>query len=428
MAQRSLFPTSVHRRLAPIIAAAFFGGIALWVPVEKLFLAELGFTPQTIGLMAAAYAAVVPLLEIPSGILADRWSRRGVLVLGNVGAFLSVLVGGLSSNVATYVVAALLLGVYFAMQSGTLDAVVYDTVLEETGDSDGFESLLGRVRMIESASLVLGALAGGALAALTAPRVTYFATLPFLAVSTVSLLSFREPRLHEAGESRSLREHVATTLGVLRRDRQLLPVAALLVLTSILTQAVFEFGPLWLVDAGAGAGAFGPSWAGLMASLGIGGALAGRLRSDSPRTMLVLGALLVASAVTLLGSSHVVVVTVAQVTAAAGSVVIGIHLTRTLHDAVPSDVRSGVASGVGAATWATFLPFALGFGAVSERWGIHAAGSLLVAVALAIAGLLILTRRAAPTVADAVTTGDELVPAAVVPSPTLAPNATRAAA
>jgi hypothetical protein len=25
--------------------------------------------------MAAAYAAVVPVIEVPSGILADRWSR-----------------------------------------------------------------------------------------------------------------------------------------------------------------------------------------------------------------------------------------------------------------------------------------------------------------------------------------------------------------
>jgi MFS family permease len=417
MLQRTLFPSPVHRRMAPLAASAFFGGIALWVPVEKLFLAELGFTPRTIGLMAAAYAAVVPLLEIPSGILADRWSRRGVLIVGNVGALLSVVVGGLSTNVASYIVAALLLGVYFAMQSGTVDAIVYDTVLEETGTSEGFESILGRVRMIESASLVLGALGGGALAAVTAPRVTYFATLPFVALSILWLAAFREPRLHEAGESQSLRRHVATTFGVLRRDRRLLPVAALLVLTSVLTQAVFEFGPLWMVEAGAGAGAFGPAWAGLMAALGLGGALAGRLRPDSYVTVLALGALLVGSAAILVAGGHLVVVTIAQIAAVILSVVVGIFLTRVLHDAVPSEVRSGAASGVGAATWATFLPFALGFGAASERWGVHAAGWSLVVVAAAIAGLLVVTLRApaAPVAVGAV--------ADVVPGPGLAPAA-----
>ena len=401
MAHRTLFPSPVHQRLAPLIAASFFGGIALWVPVEKLFLEELGFTPQTIGIMAAAYAGVVPLLEIPSGILADRWSRRGVLLLGNAGAFLSVLVGALSFNVATYLVAAVLLGVYFAMQSGTLDAIVYDTVLEDNGDSAAFESLLGRIRMLESVALVTSALAGGALAAVTAPRVTYLATLPFLALSTAFLVAFREPRLHEAGERRSLRQHTAVTFGVLRRDRSLLPVAALMVLSATLMQAVFEFGPLWLVESGASAGAFGPQWAALMASLGLGGALAGRLRTDGTGTVRVLGVIVAGAAAVLVVSRHAAVVTAAQVVVAMVTVVLGIFLTRRLHDAVPSEVRTGVASGIGAATWATFLPFSLGFGAVSEHWGVHTAGWFLVVVAVAIAGLLIATHRPCPATAVA---------------------------
>ena len=56
--------TAGWRRYWP---ASFFGGVALWVPVEKLFLAEIGFTPQTIGIMAAAYAAVVPAARDPLG-------------------------------------------------------------------------------------------------------------------------------------------------------------------------------------------------------------------------------------------------------------------------------------------------------------------------------------------------------------------------
>jgi MFS family permease len=394
MIRRTLFPSRVHRRLAPLTVASFVGGIWLWVPVEKLFLKEIGFTPQTIGLMAAAYAAVVPLLEIPSGILADRWSRRGVLLIGNVGGFLSVVVGGLSNNVMLYVVAALLLGVYFAMQSGTVDAMVYDTVLEETGDSEQFESVIGRVRMVESAALVVGAVSGGALAALTSTRFTYFATLPFIVLATVCLATFREPRLHEAGERLSLRRHVAMTFGVVRTNRQLLPIAALLVLTSILTQAVFEFGPLWLVEADAGAGAFGPAWAGLMASLGLGGALAGRMRFEHARTRRTLVVLLLGGVAVLLVSGDAVVVTAAQIMVAMLSVVLGIFLTRLLHDAVSSDVRSGVSSGVGAVTWATFVPFALAFGALSQSSGVHVAGWMLFAVAIAIAGLLVtVTRR-----------------------------------
>jgi hypothetical protein len=304
------------------------------------------------------------------------------------------------------------------MQSGTFEAIVYDTVLEETGTSESFESIVGRVRMVESAALVLGALGGGAMAALTSTRATYFLTLPFLLVSTAFLLAFREPRLHQAGEHRSLRDHVAVTLGVIGRDRRLWPVAALLVLTSVLTQAMFEFGPLWLVDADAGAGAYGPAWAGLMAALGLGGVFAGRVRLDATRGVAAFGAVLIGVAATLLFQSQVVVVTIAQVIGAAASVVAGIHLTRMLHDAVPSEVRSGVASGVGAATWATFVPFALAFGAVSERWGIHAAAWLIVGLSVAIAALLHTVPRSQPAVPETEPEAD----VAALATPVVAPG------
>jgi len=150
----------LRRRLTPLYAAAFLQNLALWVPIEKLFMTSIGFDAASIGVMAAIYAVAVPIFELPSGVLADRWSRRGVLILASIAAIVSVAIGGLSQNVITYMVSALFLGIFFAMQSGTFDSVVYDTVLEETGGSEVFERTIGRVRLAESAALVAGALAG----------------------------------------------------------------------------------------------------------------------------------------------------------------------------------------------------------------------------------------------------------------------------
>ena len=199
----------VARRLMPLYIAVFLQGFLLWVPVEKLFMSEIGFDPASVGLMAAAYAAVVPIIEIPefsptggAGGGADHLQRR---------AGLCALIGGLSNNVATYIVSALILGVYFAMYSGTLDAVVYDTVLEEIGDSDDFERRIGRVRLVESIALVASSLLGGWLAGLATPRLMYFLSVPIAALSIFAYLWFREPRLHKTEEATSLRSHLAVT-------------------------------------------------------------------------------------------------------------------------------------------------------------------------------------------------------------------------
>jgi predicted MFS family arabinose efflux permease len=343
--------------------------------------------------MAAGYAAVVPRVEIPSGILADRWSRRGVLAVASAALALTALLGGLSNDVPTYIASTLLLGVYFAMYSGTLDAIVYDTVLEETGESDLFERTIGRVRFAESAALVLGALAGGALAELVPLRATYFMTAPLIVVAAVALLRFREPRLHQAEETVALRDQVASTYKTLLERGALRPVVVLMILTALVLQVMMEFGPLWMVDLEASAGLYGPHWAGLMAALGLGALLGGRISLTQPATPIVIGVLIVLCCVALTTSHTVGIAIVAQVLLVLLVVAVSIPLTARLHDAVASTVRAGVASGVGTLTWMTFLPFALLFGALSQRAGVHDAGWMLIAVAAATVVLLVWTTR-----------------------------------
>lgn len=394
--------SALSRRLRPLHVAIALQGFALWIPVEKLFMSEIGFDAASVGLLAAAYAAVVPIVEVPSGVLADRWSRRGVLVLASLAALLCSLLGGLSTDVAAYILANLLLGVYLAMYSGAMEAVVYDTVLEETGGSDEFEQRLGRVRFVESVLLVGSALAGGWLAELTSPRLMYFLTVPFMAASAIAYLRFREPQLHRADAPGKLREHLAVTFRALTGQRRLLPIVGLAVLTAVTMQVVFEFGPLWLVAMAVPAALFGPHWAGLMATLGLGGLLAGRLRLDRPATLAVVVAAPVLSGLALTYDGGVVVVTVAQVAIALLMVMASIVASRLLHDSVPSAVRSGVASGVGALSWIAFVPVGLLAGQLADRGGVHAAGWLIV-VTSAMAGALLagLMWRARPAAAAA---------------------------
>ena len=380
---------TLHRRLLPLHVAVFLQGFMLWVPVEKLFITSIGFDAADVGLMAAAYSALVPLLQLPSGILADRWSRRGVLMVGSLALAASSLIGGLSHDVATYIAGALVLGVYFAFYEGTMDSVLYDTVLEETGDSGDFERRIGRVRTVEAVSLVTSSLLGGWLAGLLTPRLTYLLTVPFAIASVAAYLAFREPRLHKTSEPVPVRRQVVDTLTAITRRRRLLPVVALGVLTAVILQVVFEFGPLWLVALAVPAAVYGPYWAGLVSTVGIGGLLAGRLRLERPATALTVAAAMTASALVLTTGVGGLVVTAAQVTLALLTGLAAIRVSAVLHDAVPSSIRSGVASGVSSLSWLVFLPVALGFGALSTAHGVHAAGWLLVAATVLAAGLIV---------------------------------------
>ena len=409
-------PRSLTRRLLPLQVAVGLQGVILWVPVEKLFMSEIGFDAASVGAMAAAYAAVVPLFEVPSGILADRWSRRGVMAVASLALMASSLVGGLSNNVPMYVVSAMILGVYFAMNSGTVDAVVYDTVLEETGSNALYEARIGRVRLVESAAFVGSALAGGVLAGWTSARSTYFLSIPVVALAVLAFLRFNEPRLHRSTDPVPLRSHIALTFRTMTRQRAVLQIIILAALASLVSQAIFEFGPLWLVALAAPTVLYGPYWATLVSTLGAGGILAGKLRLDTRATAGALAVVATAAALVLTWSRSLATVIVAQAVLALLIVVAGIHVSRLLHDAIPSTIRAGVASGAGTLSWMVFLPFALMFGWLARDYGVHRPGWMLATSAMLVGGLLVASARRPPSVA---VEAEPVAPAVLAPVPSV---------
>jgi hypothetical protein len=168
------------------------------------------------------------------------------------------------------------------------------------------------------------------------------------------------------------------------------------VVGSVLMQGMLEFGPLWLVALGVPAFLYGPHWAGLTTALGLGGLLGAHAWITRRWAAWLVAAAIVACCVVLAVSHLVLLVVGAQVVLTLLVVAVSIPVLRRLHDAVPSAIRAGVASGVGTLTWLTFVPFALGFGVVSDRAGVDRAGWLLAAIGVVAGWLMVVVLPRAP--------------------------------
>ncbi len=381
--------TSLTRRLLPLYIAAFSQGLVLWAPIEKIFLKGLGFDQAALGLMAACYSSLIPLLDLASGILADRWSRKSILMLASAASLLNALLGGLSHNIPTYLISTLFFGVEVALASGTYESILYDTLLEHTGESRTFEKRLSQVKLLNSLALLLSALAGGLVATLFSPRLAYFATIPLVAISLGALLIFQEPHLHRSEGRSSLSGHLRAIAQTLFRRGQTLRIVTVLLTTSLLLSAVFEFGPLWQMALAAPVGLYGLANATVLSAGGIGSLLSTRLTLSKPATIVGIAALLVASSLALVVVKNVAVVIVAQGILVAGGVSVSMVFTRLLHDSLPSEVRAGAASGVGALSSLAFVLFALLFGVVSQHASVFSAGWMVFGVALLVGTLLV---------------------------------------
>jgi hypothetical protein len=154
-------------------------------------------------------------------------------------------------------------------------------------------------------------------------------------------------------------------------------------LCSMLLQVLFEFGPLWLLAVAAPAPVLGPFTAAMVSAQGFGELAAGRLGLDRPGRLTPAAAGLAVAGVALALGRTVLTLALAQVVLALLLVVVNIHLSRLLHDAVPSSLRAGIGSSAGTLSWLAFFATALAFGQLARHAGVLATGWLVAALAIA---------------------------------------------
>lgn len=138
----------------------------LMMPVLVLLLVERGFSLTTIGVAAAAQGAMVLLLELPTGGLADAIGRRPVLLGATVIDTVAVLVlAAFAHSLPVLVLAWALMGVYRALESGPLDAWYVDAALAADPDAD-IESGLGAGGAALGVAIAAGSLTSSAIVGL----------------------------------------------------------------------------------------------------------------------------------------------------------------------------------------------------------------------------------------------------------------------
>lgn len=196
---------ALRRRYYAYRATTFPGFV---FPVATLFLLarDLSFS----GIAAAGAAAIVVGVvgELPTGYVADRLGRRNTLLAAAVAHTLAqagyLLVWSVPAAAAVVSASALA----ESLQSGTLDAWLYD-VLAERGERDAYTAVFGRGESVRH-------YAGAAMLVAAGPLYAADPTYPFYAMAVVncasvgSLLFLPAAAVREEDASFSLRRATAT--------------------------------------------------------------------------------------------------------------------------------------------------------------------------------------------------------------------------
>ena len=370
----------LERRLLPFYSSVFFNGFIMWFAIEKVFMKSIGFDASSIATALVLMNIVVLLTEIPAGVLADRWSRKGVLFVSLGSLLAATLVMGIAQSKLEYMAGLAIFGLYYATNSGLNESIVYDTLLEVRGSRQGFEKYYGRERTVASIALVISSVLGGIIAQRYGLKYTYLLTIPFTAASMIALLGLQEPVQHQRSENSVLLRHIKETFSFVFKKGDLLWIVTALLSLSIISMFLLEMDQLWPLALAMPIVVYGPLNALLLFGYGLGGPLAhwfGRLQ----RTQLIVGAIAVAL-VAALSIRNMPIIAFAQFGVISMFSALFIIANGKLHDRLPSKIRAGSASVISSTTTVLFLPLALLFGRIAQHVSIFSTTYLLLPIAL----------------------------------------------
>jgi len=169
----------------------FFHSFIFAYVIERLFWASKGISVMQVVWIEVIYAAVIMMLELPMGMLADRFSRKALVISDAVLALVEFLIITLATTFGHFVIAIVLSAIGHTLQSGAHNALVYDS-LKKDGKEATFEKVLGRIKGIDYFATMASGLIGGLIAARYTYATTYWVSMISLLIALIISLTLKE--------------------------------------------------------------------------------------------------------------------------------------------------------------------------------------------------------------------------------------------
>ncbi len=220
-------------------------GLVFWYGIEKVFITtKLGFAPRDIAYMVMMYAAVQVLFNIPSGALADRWSRRRTMSLA-LGCFLLAnIILGSSTNLSQYLAGTLVWGFYLVCFTGTEEAMLYDSLAALKRESE-YKKIYGRSQAFFMSGIFLSSTASGFIANATSLQTPYFLTLIPIAIGLLITFILVEPPKHKQLQSKRALTHMWEATKLLIATKVLRHVLLICLVLFLVQTTYYEYAQLY---------------------------------------------------------------------------------------------------------------------------------------------------------------------------------------
>ena len=211
-------PPESEKNIKLFYVYRLLSSLALWGPVIVVLLVQRGFTLFQIALGDVVYWIVIILFEVPTGVIADRYSRKYSMAIGLSFLSAALFIYSRITSFPLLIFCHVVWGIGSTFISGAEIALLYDSLKEMRRENE-FERIIGNAASIAFVTTGASCLVGGAIA-------TRNIVLPFVlssvgyAAACLFVLFLREPKLEKQQETYLL--HTKESVSFLRKKTYLL--------------------------------------------------------------------------------------------------------------------------------------------------------------------------------------------------------------
>lgn len=210
-------------------------GAYVWLPIALLYFVDRGLSVTEIMLLWSLFSIAILASEVPTGVMADRLSRRWSVVAGRTLSAAALVVFLSTPSFSLVIVGYLAYGLGHALSSGADSALLYDS-LKLSGRENSFRRVIGTALTWQLSGQVAGPLITGIVVGIGDMSWALMAGVLFYLLSALAAAflvdppTLPAPRAAEPAIGSSFAghlRHLKASLRVVTGSRELLAIVAI---------------------------------------------------------------------------------------------------------------------------------------------------------------------------------------------------------
>ncbi|MBF4693220.1 MFS transporter [Fusibacter ferrireducens] len=233
----SLAEHNIHK----YILYSVFSNLLILGPILTIFFLAKGLNFTQIFTIGAVNSLFVVLFEVPTGAVADKYSRKLSIIIGCIMWIISLFIYIYAQNFATFIIAEIIFSIGMTFKSGAEMAILYDSLKLEDREHE-FQTIVGKGRSYFLYASAIGSLVAGFVYSYNI-YLPFMISIGFIFISLVIAILFKEPKLHEFKVHSEIKytQVIKNSAGLILNNRKVLNVVLFSTVTFIFMRMAYSF-------------------------------------------------------------------------------------------------------------------------------------------------------------------------------------------